>query len=126
VIESEAIDCATTLLKIDVEGHEMRVLDGLERTLRRDAARPTLLMEFLGRAIVEQRVIERVLQMGLAVYYVSRRALVRLASTDDLQAYHELGQWNFLLTARAAADVQHIARSARLAWWIASDRITAR
>jgi hypothetical protein len=52
--------------------------------------------------------------------------LVRLASTDDLQAYHELGQWNFLLTARPAADVRRIARSARLASWTASNRIIAR
>jgi FkbM family methyltransferase len=33
VFESESIDPATAVLKIDVEGHEMRVLDGLERTL---------------------------------------------------------------------------------------------
>jgi len=115
VLEAEAIDCASALLKIDVEGHEMHVLDGLERTLRRAGARPTLLMEFLGRAILDERIIERVLGLGLDVYYVSSRALVRLASTDELQPFHELGQWNFLLTPRSTEAVRRIAREARMA-----------
>lgn len=98
VFASDGIEPATTLLKIDVEGHEMRVLDGLERTLSRRGARPTLLMEFLGRAITDERIIERVLDMGLNVYYVSSRGLVRLTSTAAFGPIQELGQWNFLLT----------------------------
>jgi FkbM family methyltransferase len=115
VLEAEEIDPAGVLLKIDVEGHEMRVLDGLERTLRRSGARPTLLMEFLGRALVDERIIERVLGLGLDVYYVSSRGLVRLASTNELQPFHELGQWNFLLTPRTAEDVRRIGQEARMA-----------
>lgn len=114
VLEAEEIDPASVLLKIDVEGHEMRVMDGLERTLRRHGARPTLLMEFLGHAIVQEGIIERVLDLGLDVYYVSSRGLVRLGSTDELQAFHELGQWNFLLTPRSAEAVGRIAREARV------------
>ncbi len=101
VFERESIVPATTLLKIDVEGHEMRVLDGLERTLARSGARPTVLMEFLGKAINEDRVIDRVLGLGLHVSYVTPRGLVRVASTSDLLRVHELGQSNFLLTDRA-------------------------
>ncbi|HWZ58343.1 MAG TPA: FkbM family methyltransferase [Gemmatimonadaceae bacterium] len=100
VFESEDIDPARTVCKIDVEGHEMKVLDGLERTLSRPTGRPTLLMEFLGRAITEERIIERVLEYGLDVYYVSTRPPVRLRSTADFVPVQELGQWNFLLTDR--------------------------
>ena len=39
------------VLKIDVEGYERLVLDGMERTLRRAGRRPDVIMEFLGRAI---------------------------------------------------------------------------
>jgi hypothetical protein len=100
VFESDGIDPARTVCKIDVEGHEMKVLDGLERTLGRRTGRPTLLMEFLGRAITEERIIERVLDYGLDVYYVSSRPPVRLRSTSDFVPVQELGQWNFLLTDR--------------------------
>jgi FkbM family methyltransferase len=100
VFESEQIDPSTAVLKVDVEGHEMRVLDGLERTLRQRGGRPTLLMEFLGRAITDERIIERVLDLGLRVYYVSSHGLVQLTSTRGLEPVQELSQWNFLLTDR--------------------------
>ena len=101
VFAREAIDPATAVLKIDVEGHEVPVLDGFAKTLAQRGARPTLLMEFLGRAITDDRIIERVLDLGLDVYYVASRGLVRLTSTQSFVPVQELGQWNFLLTDRA-------------------------
>ena len=98
IFEREGIDASRALLKIDVEGHEMKLLDGFERTLRRPGGRPTLLMEFLGRAIVEDRIIERVLGLGLRVSYVTTRGPVALSSTDDFGRAQELGQFNFLVT----------------------------
>jgi FkbM family methyltransferase len=100
VFESEGIDPARAVLKVDVEGHEAKVLDGFERTLARRQGRPTLLMEFLGRAITDERVIERVLDCGLDVYYISTGGLVQLRATEDFRSVQELGQWNFLLTDR--------------------------
>jgi FkbM family methyltransferase len=100
VLEAEGFVVADTLLKIDVEGHEMRVLDGLERTLRRQGPRPTLIIEFLGKAIAEDGAIERVLALGLDVYYVASDSLVRIGSTADLARSHRLDLWNFLLTDR--------------------------
>jgi len=114
VLEQELIDAANAVMKIDVEGHEMRVLDGLERTLRVRGRRPLMLMEFLGRAIQHERVIDRVLGFGLSVYYLSSRGLVHLASTDDLQPVHELGHWNFLLTDRTTDEVRQLAGAAGL------------
>jgi len=98
VFEREGIDASTALLKIDVEGHETKLLDGLERTLRRPGGRPTLLMEFLGHAIVDDHIIERVLGFGLRVSYVTSRGVVALSSTDDFARAQELGQFNFLVT----------------------------
>lgn len=98
VFECEAIDASRTLLKIDVEGHEMKLLDGFERTLRRRGGRPTLLMEFLGRAIVDDHIIDRVLGFGLRVSYVTSHGLVPLANTSDFARAQELGQFNFLVT----------------------------
>src|SRR5581483_1195691 len=97
VFERDGIDAATALLKIDVEGHEMKVLDGFERTLRRPHGRPTLLMEFLGHAIVDDRIIERVLGLDLRVSYVTSHGLVALSSTHDFARAQELGQFNFLV-----------------------------
>lgn len=101
VFAREGIDPGTAVLKIDVEGHEMPVLDGFARTLAQRGARPRLLMEFLGRAITDDRIIERVLDLGLDVYYVASRGLVRLTSTQAFVPVQEVGQWNFVLTDRA-------------------------
>jgi FkbM family methyltransferase len=101
VFAREGIDPLTAVLKIDVEGHEVPVLDGFAKTLAQRGARPTLLMEFLGRAITDDRIIERVLDLGLDVYYVASRGLVRLTSRQSFVPVQELGQWNFLLTDRA-------------------------
>jgi hypothetical protein len=54
-------------------------------------------MEFLGRAINEGHIIDRVLGLGLNVSYVTSRGLVRLASTSDFARAQELGQFNFLV-----------------------------
>ena len=97
VFEREGIPPETALLKIDVEGHEMRLLDGFERTLRRRNGRPTLLMEFLGRAITDGRIIDRVLGFGLSVHYLTSGGPVRLEKTSDLERVQELGQFNFLV-----------------------------
>lgn len=108
------IDASRTLLKIDVEGHEMRVLDGLERTLRQAHDRPAIIMEFLGRAITEERIIERVRSYGLDVYYIRSGGLLRLGSTRDLDGAHQLGQWNFLVTERPVSDLRTAAEEAGL------------
>jgi hypothetical protein len=105
VFAREGIDPATAVLKIDVEGHEVPVLDGFAKTLGQRGGRPTLLMEFLGRAISEDRIIERVLDLGLDVYYIATPGLVRLTSTNAFVPVQELGQWNFLLTDRAPPAV---------------------
>jgi FkbM family methyltransferase len=95
------------VLKIDVEGHEQSVLDGLERTLRTPGRRPDVIMEFLGRAIGEQHIVERVLGLDMAVYYIGPTGLTQLrgGGSPDLERAHALGYWNFLLTSRSASDV---------------------
>ena len=98
VFEREGIAPETALLKIDVEGHEMKLLDGFERTLRRPHGKPKLIMEFLGRAINEGHIIDRVLGLGLNVSYITSRGLVRLGSTADFARAQELDQFNFLVT----------------------------
>jgi FkbM family methyltransferase len=100
VFEREGVDAATALVKIDVEGHEMRVLDGFERTLRRSGGRPTVLMEFLGRAITEDCIIDRVVGYGLKVYYVTSSRLVPVLGTRDFERAQEVGSTNFLVTER--------------------------
>jgi FkbM family methyltransferase len=105
IFDREQIVAARAVLKIDVEGHEMRVLDGFERTLRRSGRRPTLLMEFLGRAINDACVIDRVRSYGLDVYYVTPRALVKIDATPDLGPVHEMGQHNFLITDKPPSEV---------------------
>jgi FkbM family methyltransferase len=111
VFDAEGIAPSRSVIKVDVEGHESGVIDGLERTLRRRGDRPTLLMELLGRAISQDRIIDRILDYGLDVYYVSSNAIVRLRKTADLEAVQEVGQWNFLLTDRAPADVARLSVS---------------
>jgi FkbM family methyltransferase len=108
VMERDGIAGHGALMKIDVEGHETRLLDGLERTLRRSDGRPTLLIEFLGRAITDDRIIDRVLGFGLDVYAVGSRSLTRLGRTSDYGPVQEPGHYNFLVTERSPADVARL------------------
>jgi FkbM family methyltransferase len=95
-----------TVLKIDVEGHERSALDGLERTLGTPGRRPDVIMEFLGRAIEQDHVVDRVLGYGIGVYYIGPGALTPLRATADLARVQRLGYWNFLLTSRPASDIR--------------------
>jgi FkbM family methyltransferase len=99
-------------IKIDVEGYESSVLDGMERTLERPGRRPDIIMEFLGRAIEQERVIERVIGHGLDVYYIGPSAMTRLRATGDLGPVHTLGYWNFLLTSRPPDEVSELSSRA--------------
>jgi hypothetical protein len=54
-------------------------------------------MEFLGRAINEGQIIDRVLGFGLRVQYITSRGLVPLGSTREFESAQELGQFNFLV-----------------------------
>jgi hypothetical protein len=63
-------------------------------------------MEFLGRAIEHDRVIDRILGYGMDVYYIGLGALAPLRATADLGRVHRLGYWNFLLTSRPASDIR--------------------
>jgi FkbM family methyltransferase len=107
--EGFAANAECVVVKIDVEGHEMRVLDGFERTLRRPGHQPTVLMEFLGHAITEERVIDRVIGLGINVYYVTSRSLVPVMGTADFARAQEVGCNNFLLTPRAPAEMARYA-----------------
>jgi FkbM family methyltransferase len=100
------------MIKIDVEGSESSALDGMQRTLVGRGRRPDIIMEFLGRAIEQDRVIERVIGHGLDVYYIGPNAMTRLRGTADLGPVHTLGYWNFLLTSRPPDEVSALSSRA--------------
>jgi FkbM family methyltransferase len=112
VVRDDGARLAKTVIKVDVEGHEDSALDGLRQTLRGPGERPDVIMEFLGRAIEREHIIERVLGFGLDVYYIGPQGLTPLFKTADLAPVHALGHWNFFLTARPPADVRHLASRA--------------
>lgn len=74
-------------IKIDVEGHEMAVLDGALETIQRD--RPTLLIEMeqqhTGRAIEDD--IKRVTDLGYRMLWL-HRGMLNAADRFDGDAHH--------------------------------------
>jgi hypothetical protein len=81
-------------IKIDVEGHESRVIDGARKTLA--SSRPALLVE------IEQRhcagpigdVFDRILAQGYEGYFLEKGRLLPIASfdVDQHQPTGQLGQ----------------------------------
>lgn len=71
-----------TFIKIDVEGHEARVIDGAAATLAE--SRPALLVEIEQRhcAVPIGEVFDRILAHGYAGYYLEQGRLNPLASFD--------------------------------------------
>jgi FkbM family methyltransferase len=109
ILSEKGLPDSRTVLKIDVEGHERSALDGLERTLRSPGRRPDVIMEFLGQAINDERIVERVLGLRMDVYYIGPGGLTPLRASSDLASVHTLGYWNFLLTSRTSSDIAALA-----------------
>jgi len=91
MVETRCLDAESLgpigFIKIDVEGHEMAVLDGARATLQRD--RPTLLIEMeqqhTGRAIEDD--IKRVTDLGYRMLWLQRGVLTA-GERFDGDAHH--------------------------------------
>jgi FkbM family methyltransferase len=92
-------------IKIDVEGHEMAVLDGALETIKRD--RPTLLIEMeqnhTGRAIEDD--LKRVTDLGYHMLFL-HRGVLKSGDVFDGEAHHRNASsrqdyvFNFIFVAK--------------------------
>ena len=105
LVQTELLDCVDAI-KIDVEGHELFVLQGAKKTLRKYS--PILLVEISDRALVHQgingsQVLELLLTLGYSIYLFSKETGLPVPLTkkiayfdsENILAIHDSSQVNF-------------------------------